>query len=115
MDADQFKINRVIELSKVDAITLPSKEFYASHEFVLHVMKEYDYRYVVPNLRNTIINLIRKCINRQVNLKIRDKQCVIYQVPRKNLKVHATLKTEAFVGIYRRPEVKFVVDDHMFE
>jgi len=74
------------------------------NEILIHVSKEYDYRYEVPNIKNTVVNMIRRCINRQVELGLRKNQCTIYQVPRTNLKVHATLKTEAIIGKQRRPE-----------
>lgn len=46
---------------------------------------------------------------------LRKEQCTIYQVPRTNLKVHATLKTEAIIGKQRRPDKQYIVDDKMFD
>lgn len=65
---------------------MSTAEHYKSAEIVLHVKKEYDYRYVVPSLRNTIVNMIRRCINRHVKLGLRKTQCVFYKVPRASLK-----------------------------
>ena len=96
-------------MERVDAITISTAEFYKSSEIVLHVKKEYDYRYVVPELRNIVVNMIRRCINRQVKLGLRKEQCVIYKVPRGSLKSYQTQKTEAAIGIERRPEKKYIV------
>jgi hypothetical protein len=86
-----------------------------SNELLIHVKNEYDYRYIAPNFKNTLVNVIRKAINRQVQLGLRKEQCKIYQVNRSNLKPFVTLKNEGNAGIYRRPGPEFLVEDGMFE
>lgn len=111
-----WKINRAIEIHSVEAMTLCQPAFAArSAELLIHVAGEYDYRYVAPLYKNTLVNIVRKAVNRQVQLGLREAQCQIYQVDRANLKKYATLKTEARDGIFRRPGSEFLVDDHMFE
>ena len=46
---------------------------------------------------------------------MRKDQCVIYKVPRATLKQYQTQKTEAAIGIERRPEKRYIVEDKMFE
>ena len=44
-----------------------------------------------------------------VQRKDRDEQLNLFQVPRANLKIYATLKTEAASNVYRRPENEYKV------
>lgn len=50
-----------------------------------------------------------------MELKIRKEECVIYQLPRLNLKLHVTLKCESSQGIYRRPAKQFLTSADQFE
>ena len=43
---------------KVDGVTISEDE--KSAEFIIHVKGEYDYRYLSPNLRDTIVAMIRR-------------------------------------------------------
>ena len=62
-----------------------------------------------------VVNTIRSVCNRQVAIGVRKEQCKVFQVPRGCLKQYATLKTEALIKRWRRPEVEFTVEDHTFE
>lgn len=62
-----------------------------------------------------IVDTIRQLINQQVLSGQRKDQCKIYQVDRANLKIYSTLKTEANVGIQRRPGHEFLLDDKKFQ
>lgn len=108
-----FTIQRKILLKDVDAITL-SDPVIESDEILIHVTNEYDYRYNAQEYKNDIIKSLRSLINKQVEHKIRKKQCRTYLVDRKALKIYATLKTEQEQGIFRRPEDIYLWDDKVF-
>ena len=90
---NNWKIKRSIELQKVEAMTI-SQPTLNSNELIIHVKNEYDYRYVAPSYKNSLVNIIRKACNRQVQLGFRTEQCKIYQVNKSNLKMYSTLKSE---------------------
>jgi len=45
-------------LFQVDGVTISEDEKHA--EFIIHVKGDYDYRYVSPNLRDTIVTMVRR-------------------------------------------------------
>ena len=67
-----WKINRSIDIHRVEAMTICQPVYAAkSNELIIHVEKEYDYRYVAPGYKNTLVNVVRKAVNRQVQLGFR--------------------------------------------
>ena len=62
-----WKINRSIPIQKVEAVTISQTDLASkSNELIIHVEKEYDYRYIAPSYKNTLVNIVRKAVNRQV-------------------------------------------------
>ena len=84
---------------------------------MFHIEGEYDYRYNLKyeHHKLQIVDTLRRLVNRMVEAGERSKQVKTFWVPRANLKIYTTLKTEAASGIWRRPENEFLVDDHQFD
>ena len=60
-----WKVNRAIEVQNVAACTISQPHFSdKSDEFVIHVDREWDYRYIAPSYKNSIVNTIRQVVNR---------------------------------------------------
>jgi hypothetical protein len=53
-------------------MTVSDKQYQQhSDEFIIHVENEYDYRYIVKGLKNTILDVLRNQIRQQFKKGIR--------------------------------------------
>ena len=92
----KVKVQRKIPLSCIYGVT--KSTFQDSDEFVVHVFKEHDYRFI-SNKKDDIIEVL-KAVNPSMN---------IYKVPHKELKMYTTTEADVKSGVTKEPPKEFEI------